>query len=185
MHSRLGICGCVVWPPRAPNRLPPWRSKSARNAGVRFEGMRSFICGRPEKRRGSRDLLRRPKAAGSWKSSAVRSSRSRSERRDGTQRRILMHQISRFMLAAAGCLAIAHPSAAAPPAEPLYRVTILSDANASANTPASGNSVDDAGTVTGSYTQTDNAIHASLWAFGQLVDLKTLGKAAALNSRVQ
>jgi uncharacterized membrane protein len=96
-----------------------------------------------------------------------------------------MHQISRFMLAAAGCLAIAHPSAAAPAAEPLYRVTILSDANASANTPASGNSVDDAGIVTGSYTQTDNAIHASLWAFGQLVDLKTLGKAAALNSRVQ
>src|ERR1700722_16934489 len=96
-----------------------------------------------------------------------------------------MHPISQFMLAAASCVAIAYTSTAAPAADPLYRVTVLSDANASASTPASGNSIDDVGIVAGSYTRKDNTIHASLWVFGQLVDLKTLGNATTLSSRVQ
>jgi probable HAF family extracellular repeat protein len=96
-----------------------------------------------------------------------------------------MRPISQFMLAMASCVAIAHPSAAEPPAEPLYRVTILSDPNTSLTANAVGNSIDDVGIVAGSYTLTNNAIHASLWVFGQLVDLKTLGTGTGLSSRVQ
>jgi len=96
-----------------------------------------------------------------------------------------MRPISHFMLAAASCVAIAQPCAAEPPAPPLYRVTILTDPNTSATANAVGNSIDDLGIVAGSYTLTNSAIHASLWVFGQLVDLKTLGTGAALSSRVQ
>ena len=96
-----------------------------------------------------------------------------------------MRPISQFMLAVAGCLAIAHPYASESPASPLYRVTILSDPNTSTSANAVGNSIDDLGIVSGSYTLTNNAIHASLWAFGQLVDLKTLGTGTGLSSRVQ
>jgi probable HAF family extracellular repeat protein len=64
-------------------------------------------------------------------------------------------------------------------------VTILTDPNTSATANAVGNSIDDLGIVAGSYTLTNSAIHASLWVFGQLVDLKTLGTGAALSSRVQ
>jgi probable HAF family extracellular repeat protein len=96
-----------------------------------------------------------------------------------------MRPISYLMLAVLSCGAIAPPSAAAPPAQPLYRVAILSDPNTSANANAVGNSINDLGIVTGSYTLTDNAVHASLWVFGQQVDLKTLGTGAGLSSRVQ
>jgi probable HAF family extracellular repeat protein len=59
-------------------------------------------------------------------------------------------------------------------------VTVLSDAG------ASGNSIDDLGLVSGSHTLADNVtLHATLWAFGQQVDLGTLGSGAGLSSRVQ
>ena len=96
-----------------------------------------------------------------------------------------MHPISNFMLAAAACFAIAQSCAAESIAQPMYRATILSDPNTSMSANASGNSIDDVGIVAGSYTLTDNAIHASVWAYGQLLDLKTLGKGKTLNSRVQ
>jgi probable HAF family extracellular repeat protein len=96
-----------------------------------------------------------------------------------------MRPISQFMLAVAGCVAVAHPYAAQPPAPPTYSVTILSDPNTSTSANAAGNSIDDLGIVAGSYTLTNNAIHASLWVFGQLVDLKTLGTGTGLSSRVQ
>jgi probable HAF family extracellular repeat protein len=96
-----------------------------------------------------------------------------------------MRPISQFMLAAVSWVVIPHPCAAAPAAEPLYRVTILSDPNTSVTANAAGNSIDDVGIVAGSYTLTNNAVHASLWVFGQLLDLKTLGSGTALSSRVQ
>jgi len=96
-----------------------------------------------------------------------------------------MRPISQFMLAVASCVAIAQACAADSPAPPMYRVTILSDPNTSANANAVGNSIDDLGIVAGSYTLTNSAIHASLWVFGQLVDLKTLGTGTGLSSRVQ
>jgi probable HAF family extracellular repeat protein len=96
-----------------------------------------------------------------------------------------MRPISQFMLAVAGCVAVAHPYAAQPPAPPTYSVTILSDPNTSTSANAAGNSIDDLGIVAGSYTLTNNAIHASLWVFGQPVDLKTLGTGTGLSSRVQ
>jgi probable HAF family extracellular repeat protein len=96
-----------------------------------------------------------------------------------------MRPISQFILAVASWVAIAHPYAAESPAPPTYRVTILSDPNTATNASAAGNSIDDLGMVAGSYTLTNNTIHASLWAFGQLVDLKTLGTGTGLSSRVQ
>jgi probable HAF family extracellular repeat protein len=96
-----------------------------------------------------------------------------------------MRPISQFMFAMASCLAVAHSSSAESEAEPLYHVTILSDPNTSMTANAVGNSIDDFGIVAGSYTLTDGAIHASLWVFGQLVDLKTLGTGTGLSSRMQ
>jgi len=96
-----------------------------------------------------------------------------------------MRPISQFILAMAGCVAIAHLHAAESPAAPMYRVTTLSDPNNSMSANAAGNSINDLGIVTGSYTLTNNAIHASLWVFGQQVDLKTLGTGTGLSSRVQ
>jgi len=61
----------------------------------------------------------------------------------------------------------------------MYRVTILSSAG------AAGNSINDLGLIGGSYTLANNSVHASLWAFGHQVDLRTLGTGAALSSRVQ
>jgi probable HAF family extracellular repeat protein len=96
-----------------------------------------------------------------------------------------MRPISQFMLAVACCVASAQPYAAEAPAPPMYRVTVLSDPNTSTTANAVGNSIDDLGIVAGSYTLTNTAIHASLWVYGQLVDLKTLGAGPALSSRVQ
>jgi uncharacterized membrane protein len=61
----------------------------------------------------------------------------------------------------------------------MYRVTVLSDAG------AAGNSINDLGLIGGSYTLANNSVHASLWAFGNQIDLGTLGAGAALSSRVQ
>jgi probable HAF family extracellular repeat protein len=96
-----------------------------------------------------------------------------------------MRPIPQAMLAVASCVAIAQLHAAEPPAPPMYRVTTLTDPNTSANANAVGNSIDNIGIVAGSYTLTNSAIHASLWVFGQQVDLKTLGTGMGLSSRVQ
>jgi probable HAF family extracellular repeat protein len=45
--------------------------------------------------------------------------------------------------------------------------------------------VNDLGLVGGSYTLPNNAVHAAVWAFGQQVDLGTLGSGATLSSKVQ
>jgi hypothetical protein len=73
--------------------------------------------------------------------------------------------------ATAGCLATA-VAAAGPAAQTLYRVTILSSAA------ASGNSINNLGLTSGSYTLATGALHASLWAYGQQIDLGTLGHGA-------
>jgi probable HAF family extracellular repeat protein len=90
-----------------------------------------------------------------------------------------MRQTSSLILVALCGAAIAQVSAAAQPLKTMYRVTILSDAN------ASGNSIDDVGIVSGSYTLANDSIHASLWAFGHQVDLGTLGYGSGLSSTVQ
>jgi probable HAF family extracellular repeat protein len=95
-----------------------------------------------------------------------------------------MQPISHYMLAAVSFFAIAHSCAAETPQQPMYRVTILSDSNTSSNARARGYSIDDLGIVAGSYRLTDGVTHASLWVFGQQIDLKTLGTGAALSSRV-
>jgi probable HAF family extracellular repeat protein len=83
-----------------------------------------------------------------------------------------------YIVLSAVSIGVATGVAAASP-QTTYRVTILNDSN------AQGNSVNDLGLVGGSYTLANGALHASLWAFGQQIDLGTLGKAATLSSRVQ
>jgi len=100
-----------------------------------------------------------------------------------------MPQIARLLLAAAGLMvstvvavataATASTTTAGAPPPTLYRVTILSSAG------ASGNSLNNLGLVSGSYTLASGALHASLWADGRQVDLGTLGAGSGLSSRVQ
>ena len=90
-----------------------------------------------------------------------------------------MRQILYVLLAAACCGAIAQSAAATPSHQTMYRVTILSNAG------AAGNSINDLGLIGGSYTLANNSVHANLWAFGNQIDLGTLGTGAALSSRVQ
>ena len=90
-----------------------------------------------------------------------------------------MHRLSCVVLAAACCAPDACIEAADSPATTTYQVTILSSANAQAN------SVNDFGLVSGSYTAAGGALHASLWIYGRQVDLGTLGSGAGLSSRVQ
>jgi probable HAF family extracellular repeat protein len=90
-----------------------------------------------------------------------------------------MRRFSCLVLAVACCAPGAYLEAAGSPSATTYQVTILSSAN------AQGNSVNDFGLVSGSYTLADGALHASLWAFGQQVDLGTLGAGSGLSSRVQ
>jgi probable HAF family extracellular repeat protein len=61
----------------------------------------------------------------------------------------------------------------------MYRVTILSAAS------AAGNSIDDLGLVSGSSAPPNKPVHATLWVFGQQIDLGTLGTGAGLSSEVQ
>lgn len=89
-----------------------------------------------------------------------------------------MRQVTCALILATGCAAFAQPAKPAEAAEAKYRVTILSDAH------AQGRSIDDLGLIAGSYRLPNNAVHASLWAFGHQVDLGTLGTAAGLSSRV-
>ena len=90
-----------------------------------------------------------------------------------------MRSISHLILAMINGLAIANAAAAASPAQTMYRVRILSAAN------ASGNSINDLGVVAGSQTLAGNAVHATVWAFGKQIDLGTLGTGAVLSSLVQ
>jgi uncharacterized membrane protein len=94
-----------------------------------------------------------------------------------------MRPLFHLTLTAVSCIATAHLSAAAAP-EPMYRVTVLSDPNTASSANAFGTSINDVGVVAGGYTLATKALHASLWAFGQHVDLGTLGS-PALNSVVQ
>jgi hypothetical protein len=84
-----------------------------------------------------------------------------------------MYPISNILLAAATCVAIAPLCVAQPQAQPKYRVTVLSDVNSHAR----GYSINDTGIVAGAYRLADGTTHASVWVFGQQIDLKTLGKA--------
>jgi uncharacterized membrane protein len=86
-----------------------------------------------------------------------------------------MRHLIRLVVTAAAC-GVAGLNIAE--AAPEYRVTVLSNAGAQAN------SVNDLGLVGGSVTQSTGAIHATLWEFGQQRDLETLGS-RTLSSRVQ
>jgi probable HAF family extracellular repeat protein len=87
---------------------------------------------------------------------------------------------SSYIIVAAACWAATQTTAAAAsPPQPLYRVSVLSSSG------AAGNSVNELGVVGGSYTLPNNAVHAAVWAFGQQVDLGTLGSGATLSSKVQ
>jgi probable HAF family extracellular repeat protein len=90
-----------------------------------------------------------------------------------------MRRFSYVVLAAACCAPGAPLAAAGSPGATTYQVTILNSSN------AQGNSVNDFGIVSGSYTLASGALHASLWAFGRQVDLGTLGSGVGLSSRVQ
>src|SRR5580700_9327708 len=90
-----------------------------------------------------------------------------------------MRQISHFIFAAVCCAAIAQVFAASSQSQTMYRVTILSSSG------ASGNSIDDLDVVGGSVTLPNKSVHATLWAFGQQLDLDTLGAGAGLSSLVQ
>jgi len=89
-----------------------------------------------------------------------------------------MQRITCVALTALCCAPGACLQAAGAPAT-TYQITVLSSAN------AQGNSVNDFGLVSGSYTLASGARHAALWAYGRQVDLGTLGSGAALSSRVQ
>ena len=89
-----------------------------------------------------------------------------------------------LMFAVVNCLALIRPCAAESPQLPMYRVTVLSDSNTSSNARARAYSIDDTGIVSGSYSLSSGVTHASLWVFGQQIDLKTLGTGAGLSSRV-
>ncbi len=88
-----------------------------------------------------------------------------------------MRKILRLIGLIACISVIVQPSVAA--ANTTFRITILSDAG------ASGNSINDAGSVAGSSTQANDALHATLWDHGQQLDLGTLGIGADLSSSVQ
>jgi len=90
-----------------------------------------------------------------------------------------MRQISYFIFAALCCAGLAQTSVASSPPRTMYRVTILSAAS------AAGNSIDDLGLVSGSSAPPNTPVHATLWVFGQQVDLGTLGTGAGLSSKVQ
>src|SRR4029077_12220785 len=115
--------------------------------------------------------LGRPKTAGFDTSPGVGSiSRAGREK--------FMRELSLVILAAACCVATTQTAVAASQPQPMYRVTILSDAG------AAGRSINDLGLVGGSYTLVNKSVHAGVWAFGKQTDLGTLGSGAGLSSRV-
>jgi len=80
-----------------------------------------------------------------------------------------MRTVPRIILAAACSAAFFDLSIAGSPPQTQYRVIILS-------APTSlGNTIQDTALVGGSYFLASGAQHAALWAFGQQVDLGTLG----------
>jgi probable HAF family extracellular repeat protein len=85
-----------------------------------------------------------------------------------------MRQLTPIIVATAMCAAASVAAAA-----PLYRVTVLNSSE------AQGNSVNNLGITSGSYTRTDGSRHAAVWAFGGQIDLGTLGSTPGLSSRVQ
>ena len=87
-----------------------------------------------------------------------------------------MRKLSLTVVVVALSLALAATANGSPPK---YMVTVLSSAG------ASGNSIDNLGFVAGFYTLANHTQHASLWAFGQQVDLGTLGSGTGLSSIVQ
>jgi probable HAF family extracellular repeat protein len=90
-----------------------------------------------------------------------------------------MRRFSCVILAIACCAPAVHVATADSSTSTRYQVTILSSAGAQAN------SINDLRLISGSYTLPSRALHASLWAYGQQVDLGTLGVGVGLSSRVQ
>jgi probable HAF family extracellular repeat protein len=88
-----------------------------------------------------------------------------------------MRALASMSLALAVSMSLTPVAVGAPPVK--YQVTILSSSG------ASGNSIDNSGVVAGSYTLADKSVHASVWAFGAQIDLRTLGSGAGLSSLVQ
>ena len=88
-----------------------------------------------------------------------------------------MRKLSLVVVVVALSAALAATAIAGSP--PKYTVTVLSSAG------ASGNSIDNLGFVAGFYTLANHTQHASLWAFGQQIDLGTLGSGTGLSSIVQ
>jgi len=88
-----------------------------------------------------------------------------------------MRKLSLTVVVVALSAALAATAIAGSPRK--YTVTVLSSAG------ASGNSIDNLGFVAGFYTLANHTQHASLWAFGQQIDLGTLGSGTGLSSIVQ
>jgi probable HAF family extracellular repeat protein len=88
-----------------------------------------------------------------------------------------MHHPLRVLFLAT-CVLLCARIALATDTHTLYRVTILSDAD------AAGRSVNDFGWVAGRITLANNVRHASAWIFGQQFDLGTLGRGDDLKSTV-
>ena len=88
-----------------------------------------------------------------------------------------MRQLSLTVVVIALSAALAATAIAGSP--PKYMVTVLSSSG------ASGNSIDNPGFVAGFYTLANHTQHASLWVFGQQIDLGTVGSGTGLSSIVQ
>ena len=86
---------------------------------------------------------------------------------------------SLYVILSLACVVAAQAALAGSNPQPRYRITILDDSGAQAN------SVNDFGLVGGSHTLANHTRHATVWAFGHQLDLGTLGKGKALSSRVQ
>jgi hypothetical protein len=77
MQFRSVTWCCVAWHRREKKRSRRWRSKPERNVGAHFEATRFFTYGPQSNFAAAREIVRRPKTAGSRDSSSVRSSQSR------------------------------------------------------------------------------------------------------------
>jgi probable HAF family extracellular repeat protein len=88
-------------------------------------------------------------------------------------------RLSTLIVALVGSAVLAQALAAEESSPTRYRVAVLSSAG------ASGNSINDLGIVAGRHRLANGSQHAAVWAFGEQLDLGTLGHGAALGSRVQ